>query len=121
MRVSRQAPPPRAASAGLIPVPEHTVRAFARQAVSVEQVARAAGTPSVLVVLKNGRPVRMWGVPARSGQFVVEVDLAIDANAYNWFRAELLGVDTDLGPLQHILYGPTLALTNPIYVGFAAR
>jgi hypothetical protein len=64
-------------------------------------------------VYKNGIQFRAWIVPA--GNFSLSFSDRPSAGTY--YRVELIG-KPEATPLQHLLYGRVLALTNPIYVGF---
>jgi hypothetical protein len=64
-------------------------------------------------VYKNGALFRAWIVPG-IGQSCTFSDRP---TAGTWYRVELAGTP-DATPVQHLLYGRILALTNPIYFGY---
>lgn len=64
-------------------------------------------------VYKNGALFRAWIVPG-IGQ---SCNFSDRPTAGTWYRVELAGTP-DATPVQHLLYGRILALTNPIYFGY---
>jgi hypothetical protein len=64
-------------------------------------------------VYKNGALFRAWLVPG-TGQ---SCSFSDSPGAGTWYRVELAGTPVAT-PVQHLLYGRILALTNPIYVGY---
>ena len=64
-------------------------------------------------VYKNGTLFRAWIVPGTE-QSCFFSDFP---GAGTWYRVELAGTP-DATPVQHLLYGRILALTNPIYFGY---
>jgi len=67
----------------------------------------------VVCVYKNGDLFKAWMV-AGGAQKLSFIDIPI---AGTYYRVELIG-NPDATPVQHLLYGRVLALTNPIYFGF---
>lgn len=75
----------------------------------------ASGQPSLYLagVFKNGKLFRVWLLFSGAASFTFK-DIP---SASTYYRVELMG-NPRVSPLQHLLYGKIIALTNPIYVGF---
>lgn len=73
----------------------------------------AGARPEVCLagVFKNGSLFRVWVVFGRAASFTFH-DIAV-APAY--YRVELMG-SPEVAPVNHLLYGCMIALTNPVYV-----
>jgi len=75
-------------------------------------ISTGAGSPVCLAgVFKNGNLFRVWVVFGRSVSFIFH-DIAVSPAYY---RVELMG-SPEVAPVNHLLYGRIIALTNPVYV-----
>jgi hypothetical protein len=88
---------------------------------NMEEILKAASLSAdsnkhelyIVCVYKNGALFKAWIVPG-AGQSCTFSDIPAPGAYY---RVELIG-NPDATPVQHLLYGRILALTNPIYVGY---
>jgi hypothetical protein len=92
-----------------------------RGELAMEEILRAAALAAGshqglygVCVYKNGCLFRAWIVLGSTSV----CSFSDRPSAGNWYRVELAG-PPDATPVQHLLYGRILALTNPIYVGFS--
>jgi len=82
------------------------------QPANITLSAAAAGIPVYLAgVFKNGRLFRVWALAGRTASLTFR-DIAAGPAYY---RVELIGMP-DVTPVNRLLYGRVIALTNPVYV-----
>jgi hypothetical protein len=67
-----------------------------------------------LGILKNGNLFKIWILMGA----IDEIRFSDTPTAGAYYRIELIG-KPDVTPLQQLLYGKVIALTNPIYFGYA--
>lgn len=103
-------------------LPPATVRQLAEGTLTVPDLLHAyakekEGTPTDLYgvgVFKNGLLFRVWIVAGGADT----VTFADRPEGASYYRVELVG-DPDVHGVDRLLYGRIVALTNPIYVGYA--
>jgi hypothetical protein len=87
------------------------VQKLAQGAVPVRDITGSGAGARLAGVFKNGHLFRVWVVFGRSASFTFR-DVAV---APSYYRVEVTGSPA-VSPVNHLLYGRVIALTNPVYV-----